>query len=132
MREAENVGRKCPHQGPDRVTYGNGQCRTCARARNRVYARRRRALAPDYLFDEIKIERAVGGSPPRWLHPAERFEIVRLCTEKGLSARETAWRALCTSRQVIRLRGSVRDGQSAQDVAKRLRVKGRKRESEQV
>lgn len=81
---------------PDRGTY---YCRDCNNDRQRSHR---------YQPDDVKVERAVAGDPPSYIHPEERRRIVLQCRGNGLSLAETARRARCTMRQVCRIQKAGR------------------------
>jgi hypothetical protein len=54
--------------------------------------------------DQIAVERAILGDPPARLNPFERLEVVAVLTRRGLSARQIAEHARCTTRTVTRNR----------------------------
>lgn len=74
-------------------------CLACRRERER------------YEPDDVKVERAVAGDPPAWLHPEERRRVVLILRSKGpqrVSLAETARRAMCTVTQVCRIQKNGR------------------------
>lgn len=96
------------HPWPEnRREYSNGwtYCWGCKRERQRRWwAENYQPVQPD----DMAIERAVAGDPPKRLTPRERAAAVRRLDAQGLTASVIAIHARCHVRTVHRLRRNMR------------------------
>jgi hypothetical protein len=84
-------------------------CASCTPQREAHLARQRGPRTPrPGDADEIAVDRAISGSPPARLNRAERIEVTRRLTARGVPAREIARVIRKTDRTVVRYRTELR------------------------